>query len=267
MTCKLAIAGMAGRMGQAIKRVAEDVAQLEVCAATERDVSKLQEEVNNGSVAVAKNLSELVEYFDVLIDFTTPENTLNNLAVCLQNNKAIVIGTTGFSVEQRKKIEQAAKSIPIVFAANMSVGVNLCAQLVKLVSQILDSSFDIEILEAHHRNKKDAPSGTALMLGNAVASGLGKDLEGIKALDRTKDGLRERGSIGFSVVRAGSIVGEHTVMFVSDEESVEITHKAFSRDVFAKGAIKAAIWLQQANLKNGLYSMLDVLGLNNSVSY
>ena len=173
----------------------------------------------------------------------------------------MVIGTTGFSAEQREQIHIAAQSTAIVMAANYSVGVNLSLKLLELAAKTLGDTVDIEVIEAHHKHKVDAPSGTALAMGESVAKALGKDLQGCAVYAREgHTGEREPGSIGFSTIRAGDIVGEHTVMFVADGERVEITHKASSRMTFASGAIRAAAWLRRGQA-NGLYSMQDVLGL------
>lgn len=198
--------------------------------------------------------------FDVLIDFTSPQATMAHLEICLRNYKAMVIGTTGLSNEQQRSIAEAAEEIPIVCAPNMSVGVNLCLKLLQDAAKVLGDEVDIEITEAHHRFKKDAPSGTALKMGSIIADALGRDLEECAVYGR--EGLsdeRERKTIGFATVRAGDIVGDHTVTFAGLGERVEITHKASSRMTFASGALRAAQWL--AGKERGLYSMQDVLGL------
>jgi 4-hydroxy-tetrahydrodipicolinate reductase len=196
----------------------------------------------------------------VAIDFTLPGATQANLAACLAARVPLVIGTTGHDVAAREAIRQAARSIPIVHAANMSLGVNVLLKLVELSAKTLDVAYDIEIFEAHHRNKKDAPSGTALALGRAAAAGRGGTLEQLADYVRHGEtGARRPGSIGFSVLRGGDIVGEHVVSFVTMGERVELTHKAHDRMGFARGALAAARWLIER--QPGLYDMQDVLGL------
>jgi len=198
--------------------------------------------------------------FDVLIDFTSPESTIANVEYCRKVHKSIVIGTTGLNDDQKNILRDAAASIPIVFAPNMSVGVNLCFKLLEIAAKVLGDSVDIEIIEAHHRHKVDAPSGTALRMGEVIAQTLGRDLKKDAIYGREgKTGARDRQTIGFATVRAGDIVGDHTVLFADEGERVEITHKASSRLTFAKGAVRAALWLSNKN--NGLFDMQDVLDL------
>jgi len=198
--------------------------------------------------------------FDVLIDFTLPEVTMTNLAVCRARGAAMVIGTTGLTGAQKAGLADAAQDISIVFAPNMSVGVNLCLKLLEMAAKVLGDEVDIEIIEAHHRHKIDAPSGTALRMGEVVANTLGRDLKACAVYGREgRTGERDRKTIGFETIRAGDIVGEHTVMFAGLGERVEITHKASSRMTFASGAVRAAQWL--AGRDAGLYDMQDVLDL------
>jgi 4-hydroxy-tetrahydrodipicolinate reductase len=212
-------------------------------------------------VPVIGELSRVVEEFDVLIDFTHPSVTLKNLEVCRRAGKAMVIGTTGFTPEEKERLAVAAREIPIVFAANFSVGVNLCLKLLDTAARVLGDEVDIEIIEAHHRHKVDAPSGTALRMGEVVASALGRDLQKVAVYGREgQTGARERETIGFATVRGGDVVGDHTVLFAAEGERVEITHKASSRMTFAKGAVRAALWLD--GQAAGLYDMQDVLGLH-----
>jgi 4-hydroxy-tetrahydrodipicolinate reductase len=186
--------------------------------------------------------------------------TLKNLAFCRKHGKAMIIGTTGFSVEEKQLLAEAGKDIPIVFAANFSVGVNLCLKLLDTAARVLGDDVDIEITEAHHRHKVDAPSGTAVRMGEVIADALGRDLKKVAVYGREgQTGARERETIGFATVRAGDIVGDHTVLFAADGERVEITHKASSRMTFAKGAVRAALWLD--GREPGLYDMQDVLDL------
>jgi 4-hydroxy-tetrahydrodipicolinate reductase len=202
----------------------------------------------------------VLDDFDVLIDFTRPEATLAHLAICRGAGKAMVIGTTGFDEDQKAVIREASKDIPVVFAPNMSVGVNLCFKLLELAARVMGDAADIEIIEAHHRHKVDAPSGTALRMGEVVADALGRNLEDCAVYGREGvTGERERETIGFETIRAGDIVGEHTVMFAAEGERVEITHKASSRMTFAGGAVRAAAWL--GDRPRGLFDMQDVLGL------
>jgi 4-hydroxy-tetrahydrodipicolinate reductase len=212
-------------------------------------------------VQLSGDLSAVLERFDVLIDFTHPSVTLRNLEICRQAGKAMVIGTTGFTPDEKQRLADAGRQIPIVFAANFSVGVNLCLKLLDTAARVLGDDVDIEIIEAHHRHKVDAPSGTALRMGEVVANALGRDLQKVAVYGREgQTGARARETIGFATVRAGDVVGDHTVLFAADGERVEITHKASSRMTFAKGAVRAALWLQ--GRQPGLYDMQDVLGLN-----
>ncbi|WP_373389122.1 4-hydroxy-tetrahydrodipicolinate reductase [Pseudomonas alcaligenes] len=265
---RIAVMGAAGRMG---KNLIEAVGQAEgaqLSAAIDRPDSSLigadaGELVAQGKLGVqlVGDLNAVLDQFDVLIDFTHPSVTLKNLEICRRAGKAMVIGTTGFSPEERQQLEAAAQEIPIVFAANYSVGVNLCLKLLDTAARVLGDEVDIEIIEAHHRHKVDAPSGTALRMGEVVANALGRDLHKVAVYGREgQTGARERETIGFATVRAGDVVGDHTVLFAAEGERVEITHKASSRMTFAKGAVRAALWLQAQPA--GLYDMQDVLGLN-----
>jgi 4-hydroxy-tetrahydrodipicolinate reductase len=212
-------------------------------------------------VQLSDELAKVVDEFDVLIDFTHPSVTLKNLAFCRKAGKAMVIGTTGFSEQEKLLLAEAGKEIPIVFAANFSVGVNLSLKLLDMAARVLGDDVDIEILEAHHRHKVDAPSGTALRMGEVVAKALGRDLQEVAVYGREgQTGARERQTIGFATVRGGDVVGDHTVLFAADGERLEITHKASSRMTFAKGAVRAALWLDER--QPGLYDMQDVLDLH-----
>ncbi|MCP4702179.1 MAG: 4-hydroxy-tetrahydrodipicolinate reductase [Gammaproteobacteria bacterium] len=263
----IAIAGAGGRMGQALVAACAESEKAMMRAAFEHPRSSLLN-ADAGEIAGAGKLgipltSEIVPAigrFDVLIDFTVPEATLANLAVCRGAKKRIVIGTTGFSLEQRQVIKKAAQDIAIVFAPNMSVGINLCFKLLEIAAKVLGDKADIEIIEAHHRRKLDAPSGTALHMGEVIAAASGRDLQECAVYARQgKIGERNRKTIGFQTIRAGDIVGDHTVMFADTGERVEITHKASSRANFARGAIRAALWLMRHD--TGLFDMQDVLGL------
>ena len=198
--------------------------------------------------------------FDTLVEFTSPAATVEHIEYCRANRRQIVIGTTGFSEQDQEKIEQAAQDIAIVLAPNMSVGVNLCLKLLEVAAEVLGDSVDIEIIEAHHRTKVDAPSGTALRMGEVIAAALDRTLADNGVFSRHgRTGVRGDKDIGFATIRAGDIVGEHNVMFASSGERIEISHKATSRMVFAHGALRAAVWLSQQ--EPGLYSMENVLGL------
>ena len=211
-------------------------------------------------VAIVDDPEKGIAGSDVLIDFTRPEGTIGHLELCRKHQVNVVIGTTGFSVEQKQAISDAAKDIAIVFAPNMSVGVNLSFKLLEIAAKVLSEGYDIEVIEAHHRHKVDAPSGTALRMGEVVAQALGRDLAECAVYGREGvTGERSPSTIGFATVRGGDIVGDHTVMFAGTGERVEITHKASSRATFANGAVRAAKFL--AGRKCGLFDMQDVLGL------
>ncbi len=264
---RVAIAGAAGRMGQMLIKACADAEGLRLAAAIEREnspaVGKDAGEIAGlarRNVVIRGDLASAVNTFDVLIDFTRPEATLANLELCRRQARRMVIGTTGFLPEQREKIVQAAEKMAIVMAPNMSVGVNLSLKLLEMAAKVIGRQSDIEIIEAHHRHKLDAPSGTALCMGEVVAHALGRDLKDCAIFGREGiTGERERNTIGFSSIRAGDIVGEHTVMFAAEGERVEISHKASSRVAFAKGALRAAAWIMQRD--TGLYDMQDVLGI------
>ncbi|AGI26094.1 dihydrodipicolinate reductase [Pseudomonas sp. ATCC 13867] len=265
---RIAVMGAAGRMGKTlIEAVQQTGGSAGLTAAVDRPDSTLVgadagELAGLGRIGVplSGDLAKVVDEFDVLIDFTHPTVTLKNLEVCRKAGKAMVIGTTGFTVEEKALLSDAARDIPIVFAANYSVGVNLCLKLLDTAARVLGDEVDIEIIEAHHRHKVDAPSGTALRMGEVVANALGRDLEKVAVYGREgQTGARPRETIGFATVRAGDVVGDHTVLFAADGERVEITHKASSRMTFARGAVRAAQWLEGQG--SGLYDMQDVLGL------
>ena len=206
------------------------------------------------------NLNDSLQDFDVLIDFSRPEASLNAISICKNSGKAMVIGTTGFSDEELEVINQAATQIPIVFAPNMSVGVNLTLKLLETSAKVIGHDSSIEIIETHHRYKVDSPSGTALKMGEVVANALGRDLADCAIYGREGiDEPRDLNTIGFSSIRGGDVVGDHTVTFFMDGERVEITHKASSRMIYANGAVRAANWLHEK--PSGLYSMQDVLEL------
>ena len=265
---RIAVMGAAGRMGKTlIEAVQQTQGAAGLTAAVHRPESSLVGAdagelagIGRNGVMLSGELSRVLDDFDVLIDFTHPSVTLQNLALCRKARKAMVIGTTGFTAEQKLTLLEASKEIPIVFAANFSVGVNLCLKLLDTAARVLGDEVDIEIIEAHHRHKVDAPSGTALRMGEVVAQALGRDLDEVAVYGREgQTGARDRQTIGFATVRAGDVVGDHTVLFASEGERVEITHKASSRMTFAKGAVRAALWLKDK--QPALYDMQDVLEL------
>ena len=268
MSVKIGVTGAAGRMGRTlVEAVTLAGGELQLAAAIERpessllgaDSGELSGQGRNG-VPIVGSLQEAIGDIDVLIDFTIPAATLANAALCADNGVAIVIGTTGFTPEQQAEIDAAAERTPVCKASNFSTGVNLCFKLLDMAARVLGDDVDIEIYEAHHRHKIDAPSGTALSMGQVVADALGRNLRDVAVYGREgQTGARERETIGFATVRAGDIVGDHTVMFAADGERVEITHKASSRMSFARGAVRAAGWLKDRGA--GSYDMQDVLGL------
>ena len=267
MMTKIAVAGAAGRMGRILIEAINNHADIELGAAVEHYESSLIGSdagelagLSKSGVRVVTDVESVIDDFDLLIDFTVPLATLANVASCVKAGKKIVIGTTGFTPLQQSEINAAAKKIAICKASNFSPGVNLCFKLLDVAARALGDDADVEIYEAHHRDKIDAPSGTALSMGEAVAHALGHNLDDVAVYDRkSKVGVRSNQAIGFSTVRAGDIVGDHTVIFAAEGERVEITHKASSRMAFGRGAIRAAAWL--ASQQPGLYDMQDMLGL------
>lgn len=264
---RVAIAGAAGRMGKTLIEAVHNHSSLQLTAATENPNSSLIGCDSGELAGVGKNGVALSAYldsaddFDVLIDFTHPTITDGHVDYCQAHAKKMVIGTTGCDEALERKISAASENCSIVYAPNMSVGINLCIRLLQTAAKVLGDEVDIEIIEAHHRHKVDAPSGTALKLGQVVAETLGRDLSDCAVYGREgQTGERDRQTIGFETIRAGDIVGEHTVMFAGIGERVEITHKASSRMTFAKGAVRAADWLSDKN--HGQFDMMDVLGLS-----
>lgn len=263
----VAIVGAGGRMGKALIQAVTNAENLQVTAATEHPGSSLigtdageLAGIGKLGVEVIDGLAPAVDQFDVVIDFTRPEPSMQHLAICRQHGKRLVLGTTGFDETQKSSIEDAAKEIGILFAPNMSVGVNLCFKLLDIASKVMGDYSDIEIIEAHHRHKVDAPSGTAIRMGEVVADALGRDLKDVAVYGREGNtGERDNKTIGFETIRAGDVVGEHTVWFATEGERVEITHKASSRMTFANGAARAASWIY--NQPSGLYDMQDMLDL------
>lgn len=262
---KIGVTGAAGRMGRAVIEAITQADDLRLGAALERADSEMLgrdagELAGVGALGLAVTATPPKTGVDVLIDFSHPEATLAFAEHCRRTRWKMVIGTTGLDAAAREKIAQAAQDTAIMLAPNMSVGVNLCFRLAALAARVLGEDADIEVIEAHHRHKRDAPSGTALRLGEVVAQTLGRSLERDAVHGRQGlGGERPRRQIGFSAIRAGEIVGEHTVLFASAGERVEITHRAESRRTFANGALRAARWLSER--EKGLYDMQDVLGL------
>lgn len=264
---RIAIAGAAGRMGKTLVEAIALTEGLQLGAASDRPESSLIGSdagevagVGRVGVVLTASLEQALDQFDILIDFTLPALTLEHVRLCRQAGKAIIIGTTGLSDVDKAELKAAADDIPLLFAPNMSVGVNLVLELLKTAARVIGEDSDIEIIEAHHRHKKDAPSGTALRMGEVIAETLGRDLKECAVYGREGfTGERPAKEIGFETIRAGDIVGDHTVLFAALGERVEITHKASSRMTFAKGAMRAALWLKDRPA--GLYDMQDVLGL------
>lgn len=264
---RIGINGAAGRMGRALAAACIADPALELAAATERaghealgtDAGVLAGSGPSG-VKVAAELSRVIRECDVLIDFTAPRTTLETLAVCRAAGRRMVIGTTGLNEGDKTALAEAAREIAIVFAPNMSVGVTLCLSLAETAARALGDEMDVEIIEAHHRRKTDAPSGTALRLGEAVAGVLGRDLATDAVYGREgQTGERDPKTIGFSTIRGGDIVGEHTLLFAGIGERIEITHRASDRGIFARGAMRAARWVMEK--ESGLFDMRNVLGL------
>lgn len=265
-TLNIAITGSSGRMGKTLLKAVTQALDLHLSAALEqtgnsyltRDVGELIG--TPCGIAITDNFSTVLPGCDVLIDFTRPAGTLEYLSICRTKGVKMVIGTTGFSAEQKSTLKAASKDIAIVLAPNMSVGVNVTFKLLDMAARSLGEGYDIEIIEAHHRHKVDAPSGTALHMGEVVAQALGRDLSEVAVYGREGvTGERVPSTIGFSTVRGGDIVGDHTVMFAGIGERIEISHKANSRAAFTEGSLRAARFL--ADKKCGLFDMQDVLGL------
>ena len=265
---RIAVMGAAGRMGKTLVEAVQQRSPASgLTAAIVRPGSTLigadageLASLGRIGVSLSGNLELVADEFDVLIDFTLPDVMLKNLAFCRKAGKAMVIGTTGLSAEQKQLLVEAGKDIPIVFAANFSVGVNLSLKLLDLAARVSGDEADIEIIETHHRHKIDAPSGTALRMGEAIADALGRDLSKVAVYGREgHTGARARDTIGFATVRGGDVVGDHTVLFAGTGERIEITHRSASRMTYALGSLRAARFLAERSA--GLYDMQDVLGL------
>ncbi len=265
---RIAIAGTLGSMGRNLIEATQQAEGVKISAAlvrlgssfVGRDVGEVTGLCKKG-VIITDNLQSVMNDFDVLVDFTRPEGTLYYLGLCREYKKAMVIGTTGFDKGGKAAIQAAAADIGIVFSANFSVGINLVLKLIEKTAKVMGDYADIEIVEAHHRHKVDAPSGTALAMGEAIADAMSWNFdEHVIYARKDYTGERKPQTIGFATVRAGDIIGDHTAMFADIGERVEITHKASSRMIFAKGAVKAALWLKDK--KSGMYDMHDVLDLS-----
>lgn len=263
---KIAIAGSSGRMGRALLEGVRQADDMVLHAALENSGNTLlghdAGELFGASfgVKISADVAAALQGADVLIDFTRPEGTMNHLDICRKLGVSMVIGTTGFNAQQKAQLGAAGQDIGVVFAPNMSVGVNLVFKLLETASRVLAQGYDIEIIEAHHRHKVDAPSGTALGMGEVIARTLGRDLAQCAVYGREGvTGERDPSTIGFATVRGGDIVGDHTVLFAGTGERIEVTHKASSRATFALGALRAARFLKEN--RPGMYDMQDVLGL------
>ena len=260
---RIAIAGAAGRMGRNLVIACSEAGDIELTQTLEHDQSPslgmdsgLLAGLGPNQVLISDHLD--ASSFDVLVDFTHPGATIDHVDFCSKHGKKMVVGTTGCDAGLEQKMHAAGQEIAIVYAPNMSVGVNLCLKLLQTAAAVLGDSVDIEIIEAHHRHKVDSPSGTALKMGQVVAETLGRNLDDCAVYGREgQTGARDRKTIGFETIRAGDIVGEHTVLFAAEGERIEITHKASSRMTFAHGAIRACRWLDQQ--EKGIFSMQDVL--------
>jgi 4-hydroxy-tetrahydrodipicolinate reductase len=266
MTHRIAVAGASGRMGQMLIdaiRGADDctlTGALDMAGSPSIGQDAGAQSGKPLGVAITSDLRAGLQSSAVLIDFTRPEGTLAHLQVCRELGMAVVIGTTGFTEEQKAEISAAAKHIPIMMAPNMSVGVNVTLKLLEMAAKALSTGYDIEIIEAHHRHKVDAPSGTALKMGEVVANALGRDLKDCAVYAREGvTGERDPSSIGFATIRGGDIVGDHTVLFAGIGERIEVSHKSSSRVTYAQGSLRAVRFL--AGKQPGLYDMFDVLGL------
>lgn len=264
---RIGVTGAAGRMGKALIEAIDDADDLTLGAVIVHPESSLigadageVAGIGRNGVTLAGDVAEVKDAFDVLIDFTFPDLTLENLRFCSEHGKAMIIGTTGLTDAEKEQVAMAAEKTPVVFAPNMSVGVNVVLNLLRTAAEVLGDEYDVEIIETHHRHKKDAPSGTALRMGETIAEALGRNLKECAVYGREGfTGERPRKEIGFETVRAGDVVGDHTVLFATMGERIEITHKASSRMTFAQGAVRAARWLQ--GRPAGLYDMQDVLAL------
>ena len=262
------VIGAGGRMGRMLIEAIQDNPQTILTAAIERQGSSLVgadagevAAVGRLDVQIDDDLRSVINKIDVLIDFSLPVATEQNMQVCAEHNVAMVIGTTGFNEQQEQVLAKASEQVAIVYAGNYSTGVNLSLKLLGMAAKAFGTDADVEVIEAHHKHKIDAPSGTAYMMAEAVAEARGQNLKDVAVYGREgQTGEREAGTIGIHAIRGGEIIGDHTVMFIADGEVVEITHRARARMTFAAGAVRAATWIVQQSA--GQYNMQDVLGLN-----
>ena len=267
-TIKVGVIGAGGRMGRMLIEAVQDNSQTTLSAAIERQGSSLVgadagevAAIGRLEVQIVDNLKTVINDIDVLIDFSLPDATEQNMQICAAHNVAMVIGTTGFNEQQEQVLAKASEQIAIVYAGNYSTGVNLSLKLLGMAAKAFGKDADVEVIEAHHKHKIDAPSGTAYMMAEAVAEARGQNLKDVAIYGREgQTGEREAGTIGIHAIRGGEIIGDHTVMFIADGEVVEITHRARARMTFAAGAVRAATWVIQQQV--GQYNMQDVLGLN-----
>lgn len=265
---KVGVIGAGGRMGRMLIEAVNDNPQTTLNAAIERQGSSLVgadagevAAIGHLNVQIVDDLQAVVDNINVLIDFSLPDATEKNMQVCAEHNVAMVIGTTGFNEQQEQVLAKASEKIAIVYAGNYSTGVNLSLKLLEMAAKAFGAEADVEVIEAHHKHKIDAPSGTAYMMAEAVADARGQNLKDVAVYGREgQTGEREAGTIGIHAIRGGEIIGDHTVMFIADGEVVEITHRARARMTFAAGAVRAATWVIQQ--PTGQYNMQDVLGLN-----
>ncbi|CAL4319192.1 4-hydroxy-tetrahydrodipicolinate reductase [Buchnera aphidicola (Periphyllus testudinaceus)] len=263
-TIKIAISGALGKMGTSLIKESKNFKNIKLNLLILKKINKKNQKKLKKLIKIKKN-NILIEdnikknkNFDILIDFTNPKNTMKNLKFCYNNNKKIIIGTTGLTEKHYIDMKKKSKKISILYSSNFSVGINLLLKLLEITTKNIGLESDIEISESHHRYKIDSPSGTALTLGKKIAKTLKKDFNNISNFEKnTKKYKRKKNEIGFNVIRAGEIIGNHSILFINKEEKIEIKHQAFSRKTFSKGAIKAAIWIN--NKKNGLFTMENVL--------
>ena len=267
-TIAVGVIGAGGRMGRMLIEAVKDNSQTMLKAAIERQGSSLVgadagevAAIGRLDVAIVDDLTSVINDIDVLIDFSLPDATEQNMKICAEHNVAMVIGTTGFNEQQEQVLAKASERVAIVYAGNYSTGVNLSLKLLAMAAKAFGNDADVEVIEAHHKHKIDAPSGTAYMMAEAVAEARGQNLKDVAVYGREgQTGEREAGTIGIHAIRGGEIIGDHTVMFIADGEVVEITHRARARMTFAAGAVRAATWVIQQSA--GQYNMQDVLGLN-----
>ena len=264
----IGVIGAGGRMGRMLIEAVQDNPLTTLSAAIERQGSSLVgadagevASIGRIEIKIVDDLVAVIDDIDVLIDFSLPEATEQNMQICAEHKVAMVIGTTGFNEQQEQVLSEASKHIAIVYAGNYSTGVNLSLKLLAMAAKAFGNEADVEIIEAHHKHKIDAPSGTAFMMAEAVAEARGQDLKQVAVYGREgQTGARKAGTIGMHAIRGGEIIGDHTVMFIADGEVVEITHRARARMTFAAGAVRATTWI--VHKKSGQYNMQDVLGLN-----